>query len=51
MIRYAKKLDAKKIWMQSQVQAQGFYEKCGFKAVSKSYDLYGIEHIDMEYEK
>ena len=41
----------KKIWMQSQVQAQKFYEKCGFEAVSKPYDLYGIQHIDMVYKK
>ena len=42
------KLNPKRIWMQSQVQAQKFYQKCGFKIISKSYNLYGIEHIDME---
>ena len=42
------KLNPKRIWMQSQVRAQKFYEMCGFKAVSKPYDLYGIKHIDME---
>lgn len=41
----------KKIWMQSQVQAQKFYEKCGFSAISKPYDLYGIQHIDMVLKK
>ena len=42
------KINSKRIWMQSQVRAQKFYEKCGFKIISKSYKLYGIEHIDME---
>ena len=51
MVQYANKLNAKKIWMQSQVRVQKFYEKCGFKAMSQPYNLYGIEHIDMEYEK
>jgi len=51
IINSVKGLGPKKIWMQSQVQAQKFYEKCGFKAVSKHYDLYGISHIDMEYKK
>lgn len=31
------------------MQAQQFYEKCGFKAVSKPYDLYGISHLKMGY--
>ena len=39
------------IWMQSQVQAQKFYEKCGFAASSKPYNLYGIQHVDMEYRR
>lgn len=45
------KSNPKRIWIQSQVRAQEFYEKCQFKAISKPYDLYGIEHIDMEYKK
>ena len=28
----------------------GFFEKSGFGAVSKTYDLYGIRHIDMELQ-
>ena len=51
MVQYATKLNSKRIWMQSQVQAQKFYEKCGFKAISKPYDLHGIKHIDMEYKE
>lgn len=39
---------AGRIWLRSQVQSQKFYEKCGFGAVSKPYDLYGCPHIDME---
>ena len=46
-----KDLNPKKIWMQGQVQAQKFYGKCGFEAVSKDYVLYGIPHIDMVYKK
>lgn len=42
---------AKRIWLQSQVRSQKFYEKCGFVATSKAYDLYGCPHIDMEYKK
>lgn len=43
-----KDLKPNKIWMQSQLQAKEFYEKCGFKVISKPYDHYGKEHIDME---
>ena len=48
VIGQAKKSKPKRTWMQAQTRAQGFYEKCGFHAVSKPYDLYGIEHVDME---
>jgi len=51
IITHLKKSNPKKIWMQSQIRAQKFYEKCGFEAISKPYDLHGIEHIDMEYKK
>ncbi len=51
ILRDLARLRPKRIWLQSQVQAQRFYEKCGFKAVSKPYDLYGCPHIDMEYSK
>ena len=49
VVKEAVKKKPKRIWMQAQVQAKGFYEKCGFKAVSMAYDLYGIQHLDMEY--
>lgn len=44
-----KKLKPQKIWMEAQVQAKEFYEKCGFKAISEPYDQYGISHLKMEY--
>lgn len=43
-------LQPKRIWLQSQVQVQKFYESCGFKAISEPVDLWGWPHIDMEYE-
>ena len=41
--------DPKRIWLQAQVQAQKFYEKTGFTASSKPYDLHGCPHIDLDY--
>ncbi len=46
-----KKLKTKRIWMEAQIQAQEFYEKCGFETVSEPYDLYDILHIKMEYKE
>ena len=40
---------AKRIWMQAQCQAQDFYEKCGFKPISKPFNHHGLDHIEMEY--
>jgi predicted GNAT family N-acyltransferase len=51
MLAEIRKLRPKKIILMSQVQSQPFYEKFGFKAVSKPYDMYGKRHIDMEYAK
>lgn len=52
LVRYiiiqTKKSKPKRIWIQAQVHAQTFYEKCGFCTVSKPYDLWDIQHIDME---
>ncbi|MBI2557686.1 GNAT family N-acetyltransferase [Candidatus Woesearchaeota archaeon] len=45
MLKDIKKLKPKKIWLQSQVQAQKFYEKHNFKSISKPYDWDGIPHI------
>ena len=50
IIKNISKQKPKRIWMQSQVRAQKFYETCGFKTISKPYNLYGIKHIDMELE-
>ncbi len=49
MLRDIKRLKPKRVWVRSQVQAQPFYEKCGFVAVSKPFDKYGVLHIDMDY--
>ena len=48
IIENLKNQNPTRIFMQSQVQAQKFYENCGFVATSEPYDLYGIQHIDME---
>lgn len=50
-IKDAKKLETKRIWMQAQCQAESFYNKCGFKSISKPYGLHGIEHLSMEYKE
>ncbi len=51
VLKEIKKLKPKRIWMEAQVQAQGFYKKIGFKVISEQYDLWntGILHIKMEY--
>lgn len=51
IILKTKKQKPQKIWLQAQVQAQKFYEKCGFKVSSRPYDLWNlhIPHVDMEY--
>lgn len=41
-------LKPNRIWLSSQVQAQKFYEKYGFRAVSAPYDQFGKMHIDLE---
>ena len=50
MIKEIKKLNPKKVYANCQVQAQEFYEKCGFKKVSEPYDQWGVMHIDMEHQ-
>ncbi|MBR2989168.1 MAG: GNAT family N-acetyltransferase [Clostridia bacterium] len=44
------KFNAKVIRISAQVQAQGFYEKQGFKPVSNIYLEDGIDHREMIYE-
>ncbi|MBI2971041.1 MAG: GNAT family N-acetyltransferase [Candidatus Aenigmarchaeota archaeon] len=41
----------KRVWLESQVQAKKFYEKCGFRAVSEPFILWGMPHVTMEYAK
>jgi predicted GNAT family N-acyltransferase len=50
IIKEEMKEKPEKIWGACQVQAQGFYEKNGFVVISKPYDQYGIEHVDMEWK-
>ncbi len=50
IISEIKKQKPKRIWLRSQVQSQPFYEKCGFKDVSKPFDMWGVPHIDMDYK-
>lgn len=51
IIKQLQSRHAKRIWMQAQCQAQSFYEKCGFEAVTKPIDRFGVLHVDMEYHK
>ena len=44
------KFKYKIIKLNSQSYAVGFYEKCGFKAVSNEFLEEGISHITMEYQ-
>lgn len=40
--------DAQTITIEAQVQARGFYEKCGFVQSSGEFDDAGIPHIEMK---
>jgi predicted GNAT family N-acyltransferase len=51
MIKEIEKLKPKRIWLRSQVKTQPFYEKCGFKTISKPFEMWNVFHIDMEYLK
>ena len=42
-----KKFGAEKIEIGAQIQAQGFYEKCGFKVTDNEYVEDGIPHVMM----
>lgn len=42
-----KKLGGKTVSLSAQVQAQGFYEKCGYKAVGNVYLDENCEHVRM----
>ncbi len=49
MVNDIKRRRPKRIWLMGQTAVQKFYEKCGFKPVSKPYEKYGVMHVDMEY--
>ena len=43
-------LKEKKIKIGAQKYLEKFYKSCGFETVSETYDIMGIEHVDMIYE-
>lgn len=43
--------DARKIYIEAQVYAIGFYERAGFKVVSEEFLEDGIPHVAMEWEE
>ena len=47
----ARYLDAKEIYVESQKQAAGFYQKSGFHVTSGEFMEAGIPHIQMRYRK
>lgn len=51
VIQEINKTKPERIWIEAQIQAQKFYEKMGFKVISKQYDLWntGILHVEMEF--
>lgn len=49
IIKEIMKLKPGRVWLRSQAISQKFYEKYGFNAVSKPYEIFGAMHIDMEY--
>ena len=51
MLKEIKKSKPKRIWAMCQVRSQPFYERYGFEAISKPYDIYGMMHVDTEYKK
>ena len=50
VIDYCEEQGCKYIWLNAQVQAQGFYEKLGFKSEGEPFMEAGIEHIKMSME-
>lgn len=44
---FSYRLGASEIYLEAQVQAQGFYEKLGFTVCSDEFDDAGIPHIAM----
>lgn len=49
MLEHASSSKPNRIWLRSQVRSQGFYEKCGFKSCTDSFDMWGVPHIDMNF--
>lgn len=53
IISVAQKKSPNKIWIQAQVHAKSFYERCGFVAVSEEYDLHNLDipHVTMDLKR
>jgi predicted GNAT family N-acyltransferase len=49
MLTEIKKSDPSRIWLRSQTQVQGFYQTCGFTVCSEQFELFGVQHVDMQY--
>lgn len=49
MIRKAKALGAKRIWIDAQCRAVGFYEKCGFVVTGEEHMDGHVPHVGMEW--
>lgn len=43
-----RKMNGKRIFLDAQLHAKGFYEKCGFVTVSEEFLEEGIPHVKME---
>ncbi|MBI4210815.1 MAG: GNAT family N-acetyltransferase [Candidatus Diapherotrites archaeon] len=50
MLKDIMKRNPEKIWLRSQEQARGFYEKNGFRVMGGPFEVYGKMHVDMEYK-
>jgi predicted GNAT family N-acyltransferase len=48
VISEAERMGVKLLRMESQLQAQGFYEKSGFAVCSDVFEEAGIPHVKME---
>jgi len=50
LIEKAERTGLKRVYLDSQIQAAGFYQRLGFKQVGKVFMEAGIEHIQMELQ-
>ena len=48
LVKEAKNIDVKRVYLGAQKHAVGFYEKLGFSVYGEPYTEVNIEHIHME---